>query len=202
MLWCDPACPHPRGSQYNMQYVGARMHGVWVCWGVGGAAELATSAEFRQVKNYRLTFRLAKSEVGSRAVCSVSCVNGPAPPPGNSPEMIKSWPTEGKYDLKKLVNRGFSPLGGRASKRNQGKVAFLFHLADTGTARADTNKWQFACIRNEGTAFQEFFIRSGCCAIFVCHRRCRDRHRWCSSRIVAVGSDVTSKSSGSTFARK
>ena len=65
--------------------------------GGGGAAELATSAEFRQVKNYRLTFRLAKSEVGSRTVCSVSCVNGPAPPPGNSPEMIKSWPTEGKY---------------------------------------------------------------------------------------------------------
>lgn len=67
-----------------MQYVGARMHAKWhgvcgLCW--GWAAELATSAEFRQVKNYRLTFRLAKSEVGSRTVCSVSCVNGPAPPP-------------------------------------------------------------------------------------------------------------------------
>ena len=94
--------PTSRGSQYNMQYVGARMHAKWhgvcgLCWWGGGAAELATSAEFRQVKNYRLTFRLAKSEVGSRTVCSVSCVNGPAPPPGNSPEMIKSWPTEGKY---------------------------------------------------------------------------------------------------------
>ena len=68
------------------------------------------------------------------------------------------------------------------------------------TARADTNG--SLRVSNEGTAFQEFFIRSGCCAIFVCHRRCRDRHRWCLSRIVAVGSDVTSKSSGSTFARK
>ena len=54
-------------------------------WVWGGGAKLATSAKFRQVKNYRLTSRFAKSEMGSRTACSVSCVNGPAPPSRDAP---------------------------------------------------------------------------------------------------------------------